>query len=130
MSDISENSNDKGFRINARGISCIPCRCKRQFFHQETKTTKENNIITTNTIIDKRNTKFGGRNVSPDETGIFQSDMQNGSVEICSTGWNDKENRITPEELEEPVEKNETDIDLIKKDIEDEDINKYICKID
>ena len=32
MSDISENSNDKGFRINARGISCIPCRCKRQFF--------------------------------------------------------------------------------------------------
>ena len=56
MSDISENSNDKGFRINARGISCIPCRCKRQFVHQETKTTKENNIITRNTIIDKRNT--------------------------------------------------------------------------
>ena len=82
MSDISENSNDKGFRINACGISCIPCRCKRQFYYKETKTTKENNVITTNTIIDKRNTKFGGgRNVSPDETGIFQSDMQNGSVE-------------------------------------------------
>ena len=128
MSDISENSNDKGFRINARGLSCIPCRCKRQFFHQETKTTKENNIITTNTIIDKRNTKFGGRNVSPDETGIFQSDMQNGSVEICSTGWNDKENRITPEELEERLEKLETDVDLMKKDIED--INKYKFKID
>ena len=128
MSDISENSNDKGFRINARGLSCIPCRCKRQFFHQETKTTKENNIITTNTIIDKRNTKFGGRLVSPDETGIFQSDMQNGSVEICSTGWNDKENRITPEELEERLEKLETDVDLMKKDIED--INKYKFKID
>ena len=97
-------------------------------FHQETKTTKENNIITTNTIIDKRNTKFGGRNVSPDETGIFQSDMQNGSVEICSTGWNDKENRITPEELEERLEKLETDVDLMKKDIED--INKYKFKID
>ena len=83
MSDISEQSNEKGFHINARGISCIPCRCKRQFFHQETKTTKENNVITTNTIIDKRNTKFGGRNVSPDETGIFQSDKQMGSVEIC-----------------------------------------------
>ena len=128
MSDISENSNDKGFRINARGLSCIPCRCKRQFFHQETKTTKENNIITTNTIIDKRNTKFGGRNVSPDETGIFQSDMQNGSVEICSTGWNDKESRITPEELEERLEKLETDVDLMKKDIEN--INKYKFKID
>ena len=128
MSDISENSNDKGFRINARGLSCIPCRCKRQFFHQETKTTKENNIITTNTIIDKRNTKFGGRNVSPDETGIFQSDMQNGSVEICSTGWNDKENRITPEELEERLEKLETDVDLMKKDIED--INKPKSKLD
>ena len=121
MSDITENSNDKGFRINARGISCIPCRT-RQFFHQETKTTKENNVITTNTVIDKRNTKFGGRHVSPDETGIFQSDRRMGSVEICSTGWNDKENRVTPEELEEHVEKIETDIDLMKKDIED--INK------
>ena len=129
MSDISENSNDKGFRINARGISCIPCRCKRQFFHQETKTTKENNVITTNTIIDKRNTKFGGgRNVSPDETGIFQSDMQNGSVEICSMGWNDKENRITPEELEERLEKLETDVDLMRKDIDD--INKSKIKVD
>ena len=129
MSDISENSKDKGFRINARGISCIPCRCKRQFFHQETKTTKENNVTTTNTILDKRNTKFGGgRNVSLDETGIFQSDMQNGSVEICSTGWNDKENRITPEELEERLEKLETDVDLMKKDIED--INNYKFKID
>ena len=129
MSDISENSNDKGFRINARGISCIPCRCKRQFYCKETKTTKENNVITTNTIIDKRNTKFGGgRNVSPDETGIFQSDMQNGSVEVCSTGWNDKENRITPEELEERLEKLETDVDLMRKDIDD--INKSKIKVD
>ena len=106
MSDISENSNDKGFRINARGISRIPCRCKRQFFHQETKTTQENNIVTTSTVIGKRNSKFGaGGNVSPDETGIFQSDKQMGSVEICSTGWNEKVNRITPEELEERVGK-------------------------
>ena len=128
MSDISENSKDKGFRINARGISCIPCRCKRQFFHQETKTTKENNVITTNTILDKRNTKFGGgRNVSLDETGIFQSDGQMGSVEICETGWG-KGRTPTPEELEERVEKIETDIDLIKKDIED--IHKLKIKTD
>ena len=128
MSDISENSKDKGFRINARGISCIPCRCKRQFFHQETKTTKENNVTTTNTILDKRNTKFGGgRNVSLDETGIFQSDGQMGSVEICETGWG-KGRTPTPEELEERVEKIETDIDLIKKDIED--IHKLKIKTD
>ena len=118
MSDISEQSNEKGFHINARGISCIPCRCKRQFFHQETKTTKENNVITTNTIIDKRNTKFGGRNVSPDETGIFQSDKQMGSVEICSTGWNDKETRVTPEEVEEQVYVLRAEVKEIKEDVE------------
>ena len=127
MSDISENSNDKGFRINARGISCIPCRYKRQFFHQETKTTKENNVITTNTIIDKRNTKFGaGRHTSPDDIFKADTNLQTGSVEICNTGWG--KSQITPEELEERVDKIETDIDLIKKDIED--INKYKCKID
>ena len=127
MSDISENSNDKGFRINARGISCIPRRCKRQFFHQETKTTKENNVITTNTIIDKRNTKFGaGRHNSPDDIFKADTNLQTGSVEICDTGWG--KNQITPEELEERVDKIETDIDLIKKDIED--INKYKFKID
>ena len=118
MSDISEQSNEKGFHINARGISCIPCRCKRQFFHQETKTTKENNVITTNTIIDKRNTKFGGRNVSPDETGIFQSDKQMGSVEICDTGWNVRQNRITPEEVEEQVDVLRTEVREIKEDVE------------
>ena len=127
MSDISENSNDKGFRINARGISCIPCRCKRQFFHQETKTTKENNVITTNTIIDKRNTKFGaGRHTSPDDIFKADTNLQTGSVEICDTGWG--KSQITPEELEERVDKIETDIDLIKKDIED--INKYMFNID
>ena len=127
MSDISENSKDKGFRINARGISCIPCRCKRQFFHQETKTTKENHIITTNTIIEKRTTKFGaGRHTSPDDIFKADTNLQTGSVEICDTGWG--KSQITPEELEERVEKIETDIDLIKKDIED--INKYKFKID
>ena len=128
MSDISEKSNDKGFRINAHGISCIPCRCKRQFYHQETKTTKENNTITTNTIIDKRNTKFGstGRHTPPDDIFKPDTNLQAGSVEICDTGWGSKQ--ITPEELEERVEKIETDIDLRKKDLED--INKSKVKTD
>ena len=127
MSEASDESNNKGFRINTKGISCIPCRCKRQFYHKETKTTKENNVITTNTLIDKRNTKFGaGRHTSPDDIFKADTNLQTGSVEICDTGWG--KSQITPEELEERVDKIETDIDLIKKDIED--INKYKFKID
>ena len=122
MSETSDGSGDKGFRINARGISCIPCRCKRQFYHKETKTIKEDNKVTTNTIVDKRNTKFGGtgRHTSPDDIFKPDSDLQTGSVEICNAGWG--KTQITPEELEERIEKLETDIDLMKKDIED--INK------
>ena len=127
MSDISENTNDKGFRFNYKGISCIPCRCKRQFYHKETKTVKENNIITTNTVVDKRNTKFGsGRHTSPDDIFKPDTNLQEGSVEICSTGWG--KSQITPEELEERVEKLETDVDLLKKDIEDK--NKPKSKLD
>ena len=68
MSEVSEESDNKGLYINTKGISCIPCRCKRQFYHKETTTVKENNIITTNTVVDKRNTKFGGsgRHTSPE----------------------------------------------------------------
>ena len=107
----------KGFFINASGISCIPCRCKRQSYHKETKTTKENTIVTTNVIEDRRNLKFGGgRNVSPDESIIFKNDNQTGSVEICDNGWG--QNRITPEECEQRLEGTETDIEVIKKDIE------------
>ena len=128
MSEVSEESNDKGFRINAKGISCIPCRCKRQFYHKETTTVKDNNIITTNTVVDKRNTKFGGngRHTSPDDIFKPDTNLQEGSVEICSTGW--AKNQITPEELEERVEKLETDVDLLKKDVED--ISKNKIKMD
>ena len=128
MSDASEESDNKGFRINTKGISCIPCRCKRQFYHKETKTVKENNIITTNTVVDKRNTKFGGsgRHTSPDDIFKPDTNLQEGSVEICSTGWG--KSQITPEELEERVEKLETDVDLLKKDIEDK--NKPKSKLD
>ena len=127
MSDISENSNDKGFRINYKGISCIPCRCKRQFYHKETTTVKDNNIITTNTVVDKRNTKFGaGRHTSPDDIFKPDTNLQEGSVEICSTGWG--KSQITPEELEERIEKLETDVDLLKKDVED--MNSYKIKMD
>ena len=118
MSDITESEKKKGFFINSKGVSCIPCRCKRQSYHKETKTTKENNIITTNIVEDRRNIKFGsaGRHVSPDENGIFKTDNQVGSVEICDTGFGN--HGITPEQCEQRIEATETDIEVIKKDIE------------
>ena len=135
MSDASEESDNKGFRINTKGISCIPCRCKRQFYHKETTTVKENNIITTNTVVDKRNTKFGstGRHTSPDDIFKADNDLQAGSVEICSTGWG--KSQITPEELEERVECAETEITLLKKDITEikkdiDDLNTFKVKVD
>ena len=43
MSDKSDDSGKKkGLFINASGVSCIPCRCKRQSYPKETKTIKEN----------------------------------------------------------------------------------------
>ena len=58
----------------------------------------------------------GGRHVSPDENGIFKTDGQVGSVEICDNGWG--QNRITAEESEQRLEGTETDTEVIKKDIE------------
>ena len=130
MSDKSDDSDKKkGFFINASGLSCIPCKCKRQSYHKETKTVKENNIITTNVVEDRHNLKFGGRHVSPDENGIFKTDKQMGSVEICDTGWG--KSQITPEELEQKIEVTETDIEAIKKDIErlESEINELKFKI-
>ena len=130
MSDKSDDSDKKkGFFINANGLSCIPCKCKRQSYHKETKTVKENNIITTNVVEDRHNLKFGGRHVSPDENGIFKTDKQMGSVEICDTGWG--KSQITPEELEQKIEVTETDIETIKKDIErlESEINELKFKI-
>ena len=119
MSDTSENNEDnKGFHIDKKGFHCIPCRCKRQIYHKETKTVKENDKVTTNTVVDKVNLKFGssGRKQSPDE--IFKTDEvdQTGSVAICDTGWN-RGSQITPEELEEKVDKLETEVERIDKDV-------------
>ena len=118
MSDITDSEKKKGFFNKIRGISCIPCRCKRQSYHKETKTAKENNIVTSNVIEDRRNFKFGsaGRHVSPDENGIFKTDGQVGSVETCDTGWG--QSKITPEECKQRIEGTETGIEVIKKTIE------------
>ena len=113
MSDISDSEKNKRFFMNSSGISCSPFRCKRPSYHKEMKTTKENNIVTTNVMEDRQNLKFGstGRHISPDENGIFKTDGQVGSVEICNNGWG--QNRITPEECKQRLEGTETDIEVI-----------------
>ena len=119
MSDTTESDKKKGFFINSRSISCIPYRYKRQSYHKETITIKENNIITTNVIEDRQNFKIGsaGRHMSPDGNNIFKNESQIGSVEIYDTDWGTN-NRITSEEYEERLDIIERDIEIIKKDIQ------------
>ena len=82
-----------------------PAVVKDSFITRRLKPTKENNVITTNTIIDKRNIKFGaGRHTSPDDIFKADTNLQTGSVEKCDTGWG--KSQITPEELEERVDEN------------------------
>ena len=59
--------------------------------------------------------KFGGINVSPDESNIFKTSEQAGSVSVCNTGFG--RHVITPEELDQKIKGTETDIETIKKDI-------------
>ena len=128
MSDTSKNSSKLGFRIDTKGISCIPCRCKKQLYHKETKTTTENNVTTTNTVEDRRNMKFGSsRNVSPDIIFKPESALQHGSVEICDTGFGSK--GITPEELEERIDKLETSVEEVKKDIDELRLQSLIISL-
>ena len=67
--------------------------------------------------MDKQNINFGGhgRHQSPDDIFKPEGNKQVGSIEICDTGWGPK--IMTPEELEERVDRLETDDDEIKKDI-------------
>ena len=131
MSDTTgESEKKKRFFINAKGVSCIPCRCKRQSYHKETKTIKENNIVTTSVIEDRKNFKMGstGRHVSPDGNNILKNESQIGSVEICDTGWGTN-NRITPEECEERLDVTETDIETTKKDIQKLELEQNDLKL-
>ena len=66
----------RAFRVDVKDSSIM----KKQ------KTVNENDKITTNTIADKRNTKFGstGRHTSPDDIFKQDSNLQAGSVEIVA----------------------------------------------
>ena len=107
-----------GLSVNKDGINCLFCRCRRNTYHKETKTTTENDKVIVNVVEDRSSFKFGkGRNVSPDD-GIFKPDIspQIGGVELCRTGW--CQNRtITPEECEERIDKIEEDVERLDKDV-------------
>ena len=123
MTDANKDNNkdgtDGGLSVSKDGINCLFCRCKRNTYHKETKTTTENNKVVVNVVEDRSSFKFGkGRNVSPDD-GIFKPDSspQIGGVELCSTGWS-QNRKITPEECEERLDKIEEDVERIDKDVE------------
>ena len=124
MTDTNKDNNkdgtDAGLSVNKDGINCLFCRCKRKTYHKETKTTSENNKVVVNVVEDRSSFKFGkGRNVSPDD-GIFKPDTlpQIGGVEICDTGFGTGR-KPTPEENQERIFKLETDVEEIKKDVDD-----------
>ena len=121
MGDTSEPNSDekaKGFHVDKKGVHCIPCRCKRQFYHKENKAVKEGEKVTTNTVEDRRNFKFGGRNQSPDEIFKTETYLQTGSIEECTTGWG-AGRRPTPEENQERIFRLETDVEEIRKEIDE-----------
>ena len=66
------------------------------------------------------------RHQSRDDIFKAGNNLQTGSVEMCHTGWG--KTQISPEELEERVEKIEIRYWFNEKDIED--INKYKFKLD
>ena len=111
MSDNHQEPNEGGFHLNTDGLNCLPCKCRKKTFHKETKINTEGKTI----IVDKSSWKIG-RGSTPDD-GIFKEGAvdQTGSVEICDTGWGQK--KVTPEECEQRIEKLETDVERIDKDV-------------
>ena len=116
MSDKDKDNEDGGFHLSTDGINCLPCRCRRNLYHKATvKTTDENNITTINIVEDRSSFKMG-RGITPDNNIFKPEENQLGSVAVCDTGWGSKQ--ITPEELEQRVDKLETDIGKIEEEVD------------
>ena len=116
-----------GFVLIQKAYLAFHVDVKNKFIIKR-QTTTENNITTTNTIEDRRNMKFGSsRNVSPDVIFKPESALQHGSIEICDTGFGS--NRITPEELDERLDKLETSVEEVKKDVDELRLQKIIISL-
>ena len=80
-------------------------------------TTTENNKVTVNVVEDRSNFKIGKGRVETPDDNIFKPDTthQIGSIEICDVGWGT--HKVTPEQNEERIDKIETEMKEMKKDI-------------
>ena len=117
MSDKEDKGN---INIDKESINCNFCRCGKKVLHKETKTTtdKDGNVVV-NQVEDRTSWRIGnGRGATPDGNDVFKQDNQLGSVEICDTGFGIGR-KPTPEENQERIFKLETDVEEMKKDIDD-----------
>ena len=104
----------------------MPCRCRRNLYHKETKTTTENNITTINIVEDRSSFKVG-RGITPNNNIFKPEENQLGSIAICDTGWGSRSTsrKITPEELDERMEKIEMDVEKIEEEVNEIKKNNF-----
>ena len=116
---MSDNEDKGNINIEKGSVNCNFCRCGKKVFHKETKTTtdKDGNVVV-NQVEDRTSWRIGnGRGATPDGNDVFKQDNQLGSVEICDTGFGIGR-KPTPEENQERIFKLETDVEEVKKDVE------------
>ena len=118
MNDKEDNGkSDGGIQINKDGLNCLPCRCRRNTLHKETKTTTNQHNEVVVSVIEDRSSFRIGRGVTPDTQNIFKTNeiaIQSGDVSIADTGWGQTGRKITPEEAEDRIEKLEKQVEELK----------------
>ena len=45
MGENQKESNEGGFHLNTDGLNCLPCKCRKQTFHEETKINNEGKTV-------------------------------------------------------------------------------------
>ena len=56
--DNNKDGTDGGVSVNKDGINCLFCRCKRNTYHKETKTTTENDEVVVNVVENRSSLKW------------------------------------------------------------------------
>ena len=118
MTDKEDNDESEGgIQFKKDGLNCLPCRCKRNTLHKETKTTtnKDNEVVVN--VIEERSSFRIGRSVTPDAQNMFKTNetaIQSGDVSIADTGWGQTGRKMTPEEASDRIEKLEKQVEELK----------------
>ena len=118
MNDKEDNKTG-GFQLSRDGVNCLCCKFRKNIYHKETKTTTEKNKVIVNVVEDRSSFKIGKGRVETPDDGIFKPDTthQIGSIEICDAAFGG--HKVTPEQNEERIDKIETEIEEVNKDISD-----------